>query len=162
MVQKLVSMFLGYNFDMFIMLDLMYEIDVMQLVGSCIKNLMYKGVVFDLVGQFIVVINNYCVSGGGNFFGLDGSKMIYVLLDVNCDVLISYIKKIGSVKCVINGLQCSWCFMKLVSLVVQVQFMLVFNKLVSVMVVGIINVMQVVVDDGLGKGFVVYQIDLMQ
>ncbi|MBR7560350.1 hypothetical protein KC218_27760, partial [Mycobacterium tuberculosis] len=42
-VQKLVSTFPGYNFDMFTTPDLTYEIDVTQPVGSRIKNLMFGG-----------------------------------------------------------------------------------------------------------------------
>lgn len=102
-VQLFVSIFFGYNFDMFMLVDFVYEIDVMQLVGSWIRNLMYKGVLIDLNVQFIVVINNYCVSGGGNFLGFDGSKMIFVLFDVNCDVLIVFIKKCGVIMCVVDG-----------------------------------------------------------
>lgn len=49
------------------------------------------------------MINNYCVSGGGNFLGFDGSKMIFVLFDVNCDVLIVFIKKCGVIMCVVDG-----------------------------------------------------------
>ena len=161
-VQKLVSTFPGYNFDMFTTPDLTYEIDVTQPVGSRIKNLMYKGVALDPAGQFIVATNNYRASGGGNFPGLDGSKTIYASPDANRDVLISYIKKIGSVKRATNGSQRSWRFTKLASSVAQVQFTSAPNKLASATAAGITNVTQVAADDGSGKGLAVYQIDLTQ
>ncbi|MFX8086676.1 5'-nucleotidase C-terminal domain-containing protein, partial [Acinetobacter baumannii] len=85
-------------FDMFTDPNLTYEIDVTQPLGSRIKNLQYKGAPIDPAGQFIVATNNYRASGGGNFPGLDGSKTIYASPDANRDVLISYIKKIGSVQ----------------------------------------------------------------
>jgi 2',3'-cyclic-nucleotide 2'-phosphodiesterase/3'-nucleotidase len=161
-VQKLVSTFPGYNFDMFTTPDLTYEIDVTQPVGSRIKNLMYKGVALDPAAQFIVATNNYRASGGGNFPGLDGSKTIYASPDANRDVLISYIKKIGSVKRATNGSQRSWRFTKLASSVAQVQFTSAPNKLANATAAGITNVTQVAADDGSGKGLAVYQIDLTQ
>ncbi len=161
-VQKLVSTFPGYNFDMFTTPDLTYEIDVTQPVGSRIKNLQYKGAAIDPAGQFIVATNNYRASGGGNFPGLDGSKTIYASPDANRDVLISYIKKLGTVTRATNGSQRSWRFTKLASSVAQVQFTSAPNKLASATAAGITNVTQVAADDGSGKGLAVYQIDLTQ
>jgi len=161
-VQKLVSTFPGYNFDMFTTPDLTYEIDVTQPVGGRIKNLQYKGAAIDPAGQFIVATNNYRASGGGNFPGLDGSKTIYASPDANRDVLISYIKKLGTVTRTTNGSQRSWRFTKLASSVAQVQFTSAPNKLASATAAGITNVTQVAADDGSGKGLAVYQIDLTQ
>ena len=161
-VQKLVSTFPGYNFDMFTTPDLTYEIDVTQPVGSRIKNLLYKGVAIDPAGQFIVATNNYRASGGGNFPGLDGSKTIYASPDANRDVLINYIKKIGTVKLATNGSQRSWRFTKLAASVAQVQFSSAPGHLADATAAGINNVTQVAADDGTGKGLAVYQIDLTQ
>jgi 2',3'-cyclic-nucleotide 2'-phosphodiesterase/3'-nucleotidase len=161
-VQKLVSTFPGYNFDMFTTPDLTYEIDVTQPVGSRIKNLLYKGTPIDPAGQFIVATNNYRASGGGNFPGLDGSKTIYASPDANRDVLISYIKKLGTVTRATNGSQRSWRFTKLATSVAQVQFSSAPNKQTNATAAGITNVTQVAADDGSGKGLAVYQIDLTQ
>ena len=161
-VQKLVSTFPGYNFDMFTDPNLTYEIDVTQAVGSRIKNLQYKGVAIDPNAQFIVATNNYRASGGGNFPGLDGSKTIYASPDANRDVLISYIKKIGSVKRATNGSQRSWRFTKLASSVAQVQFSSAPGRIADATAAGINNVTQVAADDGTNKGLAVYQIDLTQ
>jgi 2',3'-cyclic-nucleotide 2'-phosphodiesterase/3'-nucleotidase len=90
--QALISTFPGYNFDMFTSPDLKYEIDVTQALNSRIKNLTYKGVAIDPTAYFIVATNNYRGSGGGNFPGIDSTKVIYASPDANRDVLISYIK----------------------------------------------------------------------
>ncbi|UCF24008.1 MAG: bifunctional 2',3'-cyclic-nucleotide 2'-phosphodiesterase/3'-nucleotidase [Ralstonia sp.] len=161
-VQKLISSFPGYNFDMFTSPDLSYEIDVTQAVGSRIKNLLYKGVAIDPAGQFIVATNNYRASGGGNFPGLDGSKTIYASPDANRDVLIAYIKKLGSVTRVTNGSQRSWRFTKLASSSALVQFSSAPGHIADANAAGLNNITQVAADDGSGKGLATYQIDLTQ
>ncbi|CAH0445227.1 2',3'-cyclic-nucleotide 2'-phosphodiesterase/3'-nucleotidase [Ralstonia syzygii subsp. syzygii] len=161
-VQKLVSTFPGYNFDMFTTPDLTYEIDVTQPVGSRIKNLQYKATAIDPAGQFIVATNNYRASGCGNFPGLDGNKNLYASPDANRDVLIRYIKKLGTVTRAANGAQRSWRFTKLASSVAQVQFASAPNRLADATAAGLTNITQVAADDGSGKGLATYQIDLTQ
>lgn len=161
-VQKLVSTFPGYNFDMFTTPDLTYEIDVTQPVGSRIKNLQYKATAIDPAGQFIVATNNYRASGGGNFPGLDGNKNLYASPDANRDVLIRYIKKLGTVTRAANGAQRSWRFTKLASSVAQVLFASAPNRLADATAAGLTNITQVAADDGSGKGLATYQIDLTQ
>ncbi|KFX27660.1 bifunctional 2',3'-cyclic-nucleotide 2'-phosphodiesterase/3'-nucleotidase [Ralstonia solanacearum] len=161
-VQKLVGTFPGYNFDMFTTPDLTYEIDVTQPVGSRIKNLQYKGAAIDPAGAFIVATNNYRASGGGNFPGLDGSKTLYASPDANRDVLIRYIKKLGTVTRASNGAQRSWRFTKLASSVAQVRFSSAPNRLADATAAGLTNITQVAADDGSGKGLATYQIDLTQ
>jgi 2',3'-cyclic-nucleotide 2'-phosphodiesterase/3'-nucleotidase len=147
---------------MFTSPDLSYEIDVTQAVGSRIKNLLYKGVAIDPAGQFIVATNNYRASGGGNFPGLDGSKTIYASPDANRDVLIAYIKKLGSVTRVTNGSQRSWRFTKLASSSALVQFSSAPGHIADANAAGLNNITQVAADDGSGKGLATYQIDLTQ
>jgi 2',3'-cyclic-nucleotide 2'-phosphodiesterase/3'-nucleotidase len=161
-VQQLVSSYPGYNFDMFTTADLSYQIDVTKAVGSRINNLQYKGAAIDPAAQFIVATNNYRGSGGGNFPGLDGSNVIYASPDANRDVLIAYIKKLGSVARATNGSQRSWRFTKVPGSVAQVRFQSIPNRLADATAAGITNVTQVAADDGSGKGLAVYQIDLAQ
>ena len=161
-VQKLVSTFPGYNFDMFTDPNLTYEIDVTQPLGSRIKNLQYKGAPIDPAGQFIVATNNYRASGGGNFPGLDGSKTIYASPDANRDVLISYIKKIGSVQRATNGSQRSWRFTKLATSSATVVFSSAAGKLTSAAAANINGITLYQADDGTNKGLSLYQIDLTQ
>ncbi|KVN99968.1 bifunctional 2',3'-cyclic-nucleotide 2'-phosphodiesterase/3'-nucleotidase [Burkholderia ubonensis] len=161
-VQKLVSSFPGYNFDMFTSADLSYEIDVTQPVGSRIRNLTYKGAPIDPSGQFIVATNNYRASGGGNFPGLDGSKTIFASPDANRDVLIAFIKKRGAITRAADGAQRSWRFTKLASSVAHVQFASAPNRLADAAAAGLTGITQVAADDGSGKNLATYEIDLTQ
>ncbi|KVW43278.1 bifunctional 2',3'-cyclic-nucleotide 2'-phosphodiesterase/3'-nucleotidase [Burkholderia ubonensis] len=161
-VQKLVSSFPGYNFDMFTSADLSYEIDVTQPVGSRIRNLTYKSAPIDPNGQFIVATNNYRASGGGNFPGLDGSKTIFASPDANRDVLIAFIKKRGAITRAADGAQRSWRFTKLASSVAHVQFASAPNRLADAAAAGLTGITQVAADDGSGKNLATYEIDLTQ
>ncbi|KVU94428.1 bifunctional metallophosphatase/5'-nucleotidase [Burkholderia ubonensis] len=161
-VQKLVSSFPGYNFDMFTSADLSYEIDVTQPVGSRIRNLTYKGAPIDPNGQFIVATNNYRASGGGNFPGLDGSKTIFASPDANRDVLIAFIKKRGAITRAADGAQRSWRFTKLAGSVAHVQFASAPNRLADAAAAGLTGITQVAADDGSGKNLATYEIDLTQ
>ncbi|AOK30720.1 MULTISPECIES: bifunctional 2',3'-cyclic-nucleotide 2'-phosphodiesterase/3'-nucleotidase [Burkholderia] len=161
-VQKLVSTFPGYNFDMFTSADLRYEIDVTQPAGSRIKNLTYKGAPLDANAQFIVATNNYRASGGGNFPGLDGSKTIFASPDANRDVLIAYVKKRGKLTRANDGAQRSWRFAKLAGSVAHVQFASAPNRLADASAAGLTGITQVSADDGSGKGLATYEIDLTQ
>lgn len=161
-VQKLVSTFPGYNFDMFTSADLRYEIDVTQPVGSRIRNLAYKGAPIDPNAQFIVATNNYRASGGGNFPGLDGSKTIFASPDANRDVLIAYIKKRGRITRAADGMQRSWRFTKLAGSVAHVQFASAPNLAALASTAGLAGITQVAADDGSGKGLATYEIDLTQ
>ncbi|KVN36144.1 bifunctional metallophosphatase/5'-nucleotidase [Burkholderia pyrrocinia] len=161
-VQKLVSSFPGYNFDMFTSPDLTYEIDVTQPVGSRIRNLAYKGAPIDPNAQLIVATNNYRASGGGNFPGLDGSKTIFASPDANRDVLIAFIKKRGAITRAADGAQRSWRFTKLASSVAHVQFASAPNRLADAAAAGLVGITQVAADDGSGKNLATYEIDLTQ
>lgn len=161
-VQPLVSSFPGYNFDMFTSPDLSYEIDVSQPEGSRIRNLLYKNVALDANAQFIVATNNYRASGGGNFPGLDGSKTIFASPDANRDVLISYIKKRGTVTRTADGAARSWHFTKLPASVAHVRFASAPNLLAQASAAGLTGITQIAADDGSGKGLATYEIDLTQ
>lgn len=90
-----------YNFD--VIDGVTYEIDVTQpsrysLKGELanpeanrIKNLSFDGKPINPEDKFIVVTNNYRASGGGNFPGIDSSKIIIESPDENRQVIINYI-----------------------------------------------------------------------
>ena len=63
-----------YNYDVMGGLDqpLTYDIDLAQPVGSRITGLAYGGVPVTDTQEFVVAINNYRQSGGGNFPGVVG------------------------------------------------------------------------------------------
>lgn len=159
--QQLISTFPGYNFDMFTDVDMQYEIDVTQPVGSRIRNLKYKGVAVTAAMDFIVATNNYRASGGGSFPGLDGTKTVYASPDANRDVLISYIKNLGALTRVANGSARSWHFTK-----VATAGDVVFSSAAGVQALatagGVAGVSVVQADDGTGKGLSKYKIDLNQ
>jgi len=157
--QQLISSFPGYNFDMFTTPDLQYEIDVTQPVGSRIKNLTYKGAPPTASQQFIVATNNYRASGGGNFPGLDGSKTVYASPDANRDVLISYIKKAGSITRAANGGARSWRFTK-VTTAGKVVFSSAPGQLAQAQAAGLNNISLDKADDGSGKNLSRYAVDL--
>ncbi|XQU71857.1 2',3'-cyclic-nucleotide 2'-phosphodiesterase [Cupriavidus sp. H18C1] len=157
--QRLISSFPGYNFDMFTTPDLRYEIDVTQPVGSRIRNLTYLGAPVTASQQFIVATNNYRASGGGNFPGLDGSKTVYASPDANRDVLISYIKAIGSITRAANGSARSWRFTK-VATAGKVVFSSAPGQLPQAQAAGLTNITLESADDGSGKNLSKYAIDL--
>jgi 2',3'-cyclic-nucleotide 2'-phosphodiesterase/3'-nucleotidase len=68
-----------YNYDVMAGLDasLAYDIDIAQAPGSRITNLKYAGEPIDLAGEFVVAINNYRQSGGGNFPGVKAAPVVY-------------------------------------------------------------------------------------
>lgn len=68
-----------YNYDIMGGLDapLTYDIDIAQPVGSRIKNLTYGGAPVADGQQFVIAINNYRQSGGGNFPGVKAAPVVY-------------------------------------------------------------------------------------
>ena len=68
-----------YNYDVMGGLDqpLTYDIDLAQPVGSRITGLAYGGVPVTDTQEFVVAINNYRQSGGGNFPGVVGAPVVY-------------------------------------------------------------------------------------
>ncbi|WP_226085957.1 bifunctional 2',3'-cyclic-nucleotide 2'-phosphodiesterase/3'-nucleotidase [Mesobacillus sp. S13] len=104
---------INYSFEPFnydVIDGLKYEIDVTQPAkykpdgtindasASRIKNLtMPDGTPVDLDQKFVVVTNNYRASGGGNFPGLAGSKLVVDSADENRQVLMDYISEQGEI-----------------------------------------------------------------
>ena len=157
--QALISTFPGYNFDMFTSPDLKYEIDVTQALNSRIKNLTYKGVAIDPTAYFIVATNNYRGSGGGNFPGIDSTKVIYASPDANRDVLISYIKGLKTLTFAKNGSDRSWRFTK-VTTKGRVTFKSAPNKLSLATTAGLTNISSINNSDGGTNNLADYAIDL--
>jgi 2',3'-cyclic-nucleotide 2'-phosphodiesterase / 3'-nucleotidase len=157
--QALISTFPGYNFDMFTSPDLKYEIDVTQALNSRIKNLTYKGVAIDPTAYFIVATNNYRGSGGGNFPGIDSTKVIYASPDANRDVLISYIKGLKTLTFAKNGSDRSWRFTK-VTTKGRVTFKSAPNKLSLATTAGLTNISSINNSDGSANNLADYAIDV--
>jgi len=158
--QELVNTgFAGYNFDTVTSPELTYEIDVTRAPGQRIGNLQLHGKPLAAGQEFLVATNNYRASGGGNFPGLDGRRTVFAAPDASRDVLIAYIKEARRLSRAANGGQRSWRFTK-----VETKGPVVFHsapgKLELARAAGLENVSQLAADDGLGKGFALYAVDL--
>jgi 2',3'-cyclic-nucleotide 2'-phosphodiesterase / 3'-nucleotidase len=68
-----------YNYDIMGGLDarLAYDIDIAQAPGSRIRNLTYGGAPVTAAQSFVIAINNYRQSGGGNFPGVKTAPVLY-------------------------------------------------------------------------------------
>jgi 2',3'-cyclic-nucleotide 2'-phosphodiesterase/3'-nucleotidase len=161
--QELVNTgFPGYNFDTVTSPELSYEIDVTQPPGQRIRNLQLHGAPLPAGQEFLVATNNYRASGGGNFPGLEGgAKTVFTAPDASRDVLIAYIKEAKHLGRAANGSQRSWRFAK-VAVKGPVVFHSAPGKLELARAAGLGNVSQLAADDGLGKGFALYAVDLSE
>ena len=68
-----------YNYDIMggLDADLTYDIDLAKPVGSRIVGLAYAGTAVAADARFVVAINNYRQSGGGNFPGVVTAPVVY-------------------------------------------------------------------------------------
>jgi 2',3'-cyclic-nucleotide 2'-phosphodiesterase/3'-nucleotidase len=158
--QELVNTaFAGFNFDMLTSADVRYQIDVTKPAGQRIVALQYKGAALSPSQEFLVATNNYRASGGGNFPGLNGGKTVLASPDASRDVLIAYIRKIKNVTRSRNGSTRSWTFAP-----VATKGEVVFHSAPGMMALakeaGLDAVSELKTDDGGGKGFALYAIDL--
>ncbi len=149
----------SYNFDAITSKDVKYEIDITQPPGQRIKALTYQGKPMDSSQEFLIATNNYRASGGGNFPGLDGSKTVVASPDNNRELLIAYVTQEKNLTRAKNGSARSWRFAKAATKG-QVVFHSAPHMIELAQAAGITNVTQLKADDGAGKGFALYQVDL--
>lgn len=158
--QELINQgFPSYNFDIPTSSEIGFEIDVTQPPGQRIRNLTLRGAPVDPAQEFIVATNNYRASGGGNFPGLDGSKTILASPDTSRDVLIAYVRDTKQLTRKANGSQRSWRFTP-VKTAGPVVFHSAPGKLELAREAGLDNIGLLKADDGQGKGFALYTVDL--
>jgi 2',3'-cyclic-nucleotide 2'-phosphodiesterase/3'-nucleotidase len=158
--QELVSTgFPSYNFDTITSRDVSYEIDVTRPPGERIRNLSWRGIPVSSEQEFLVATNNYRASGGGAFPGLDGSKTVLASPDTSRDVLIAYIRAAKRLTRTAHGSQRSWRFAP-----VKTAGPVVFRSAAGLLDVardaGLDNVSVYADDDGRGKGYALYAVDL--
>ena len=151
--------FASFNFDVATTPALRYEIDITKPLGQRIVKLTYAGKPVSMTQEFIVATNNYRASGGGSFPGLDGSKTVLASPDANRDVLIDWIKGAKTLSLAAHGSPSSWRFAK-VRTAGPVVFHSAPGKLALARAAGVENVTELKADDGAGKGFALYAVDL--
>ena len=158
--QELVNTgFPSYNFDTVTDPGLHYEIDVTRPPGQRIRNLTWQGKPVASDQAFLVATNNYRASGGGNFPGLDGSKTVVASPDTNRDVLIAWIRTHRRLTRTDDGAARSWRFTP-VTTAGPVVFHAPPGKLELARAAGLQGVTELRADDGQGKGFALYAVDL--
>ncbi|MES2298519.1 MAG: bifunctional 2',3'-cyclic-nucleotide 2'-phosphodiesterase/3'-nucleotidase [Pseudomonadota bacterium] len=149
----------GFNYDVFTSKELRYDIDLSQAAGARIKSLRFKDEDVRPDQEFLVATNNYRASGGGAFPGLDGSKTVYASPDTCRDVLIDFIRANKTLTRAEHGSGRSAQFRKL-----KTSGPIVFHSAPGVLDVahqaGLANVSLLASDDGGGKGYALYGIDL--
>ncbi|MFJ6936186.1 bifunctional metallophosphatase/5'-nucleotidase [Streptomyces sp. NPDC101132] len=84
-----------YNYDA--VYGLSYEIDVAQPKGSRIVGLSFGGRPVDPAAQFVLAVNNYRASGGGNFPHVPGARQLWANSDEIRNTIISWVKAKGTV-----------------------------------------------------------------
>lgn len=158
--QELVNAgFPSYNFDTVTSPDLRYEIDVTRPPGDRIRHLAWRGEPVASDQVFLVATNNYRASGGGNFPGLDGSRTVVAAPDTNRDVLIAYIRAHKHLTRAADGAARSWRFAPMAT-AGPVLFHAPPGKLALARAAGLENVSELRPDDGQGKGYALYAVDL--
>jgi 2',3'-cyclic-nucleotide 2'-phosphodiesterase / 3'-nucleotidase len=84
-----------YNYDA--LYGLTYEIDIAKPAGSRIVNLSFAGKPIDPAAQFVLAVNNYRASGGGNFPHVAQAKQLWANSDEIRNTIITWAKAKGTI-----------------------------------------------------------------
>ncbi|MFD7239506.1 bifunctional metallophosphatase/5'-nucleotidase [Streptomyces syringium] len=84
-----------YNYDA--VSGLTYEIDIAKAPGSRIVNLSFGGKPLDDAAQFVLAVNNYRASGGGNFPHVAAAKQVWANSEEIRNTIIGWVKAQGAI-----------------------------------------------------------------
>ncbi|WP_330242163.1 bifunctional metallophosphatase/5'-nucleotidase [Streptomyces sp. NBC_00525] len=84
-----------YNYDA--VSGLTYDIDIAKPVGSRIVNFAFGGKPVDPAARFVLAVNNYRASGGGNFPHVPGAKQLWANSEEIRNTIIAWVRAKGSV-----------------------------------------------------------------
>ncbi|MGW6533845.1 bifunctional metallophosphatase/5'-nucleotidase [Streptomyces venezuelae] len=84
-----------YNYDA--VSGLTYEIDIAKPVGSRIVDLRFEGKELDPGAEFVLAVNNYRASGGGNFPHIAKAKQLWANSEEIRNTIIGWVKAKGTV-----------------------------------------------------------------
>ncbi|MEV7865940.1 5'-nucleotidase C-terminal domain-containing protein [Streptomyces sp. NPDC088124] len=84
-----------YNYD--VVSGLTYEIDIAKPAGSRIVDLRFGGQPLDPAAKFVLAVNNYRASGGGNFPHVPGAQQLWSNSDEIRNTIIGWVKETGTV-----------------------------------------------------------------
>ncbi|MCD9142225.1 bifunctional metallophosphatase/5'-nucleotidase [Streptomyces albireticuli] len=84
-----------YNYDA--VSGLSYEIDIAKAPGARISKLSFGGRPLDDAAQFVLAVNNYRASGGGNFPHIARAKQVWANPEEIRNTIISWVKARGSI-----------------------------------------------------------------
>ncbi|MFC8132095.1 bifunctional metallophosphatase/5'-nucleotidase [Streptomyces sp. NPDC057302] len=84
-----------YNYDA--LYGVTYEIDIAKPVGSRIAKLSFDGSDIDPKAEFVLAVNNYRASGGGNFPHVPAAKQLWANSDEIRNTIIQWVQAKGTV-----------------------------------------------------------------
>lgn len=84
-----------YNYDA--ISGLTYEIDIARAAGSRIVNLSFDGRPVDPAAQFVLAVNNYRASGGGNFPHIAAAQQLWANSEEIRNTIITWVQAKGTV-----------------------------------------------------------------
>lgn len=84
-----------YNYDA--LYGVTYEIDIAKAAGSRIVKLSVDGKEIDPKAEFVLAVNNYRASGGGNFPHIAGAKQLWANSDEIRNTIIQWVRAKGTV-----------------------------------------------------------------
>ncbi|MEU6116349.1 5'-nucleotidase C-terminal domain-containing protein [Streptomyces sp. NPDC047117] len=84
-----------YNYDA--VSGVSYEIDIAKPAGQRIGKLQLNGEALDPAARFVLAVNNYRASGGGNFPHVAKAEQVWAMSDEIRNLIIEWVKQSGSI-----------------------------------------------------------------